>query len=276
MPKITQIQAQDKNKNRRNVFVDGSYEFSCDIEIIVKYKLKEGLEIDRTKLLEVIDQSKEEFAFRLALNYLSFKSRTSFEISAYLLKKEYEEKIVEKVIGKLKYYQYVDDNQYVLNYIKAAITEGKKGKDRVQSDLINKKISQDIIEYHMHLFSYETNLQIAKELSNKYFKQNAHLPFNQIKNKLSQFLMRKGFNWEIINTCLNTLEQDAEVQSHIDSNRELYLKEAIKLGSKYFSKYKTKETNPYLLERKVKVHLYQKGYDKDIINLAFADIIENS
>ena len=261
MPKITQIQAQNKNKDRRNVFVDGSYEFSCDMEIILKYKLKEGLEIDRTKLLQVIDQSKEEFAFRLALNYLSFKSRTSFEIYTYLLKKEYEEKIIEKVIEKLKYYRYVDDNQYVLNYIKTALAEGKKGKDRVQSDLINKKIPQDMIESHMHLFSCETNLEIAKELSNKYFKQNAHLPFNQFKNKLSQFLMRKGFNWEIINTCLNILEQDSEVQSHIDSNKELYVKEAIKLGNKYFVKYKAKETNPYLVEHKVKSHLYQKGYD---------------
>lgn len=273
---ITKIETQVKNKNRANVYIDNVYSFSCDMEIVLKHKLKEGLKVDKNNLVELIAESNEKRAFQLAIHYLSFRPRTSYEVNTYLLSKDYEEKIVNKVLEKLLYYKYVDDKQYAVSYITNAIEERKKSVNTVKSELVKRGISLNIIENCIPAFSYDINLSIAKEISNKYFRQKSNLPFNQLKDKLSQLLIRKGFTWEVVSECLNHLEQDEKVQSTIDSNKEQYLLQAIKLAEKYFSRYSKKEDNSYVLEQKVKHALYRKGYDMDIINFALENLKNKS
>ncbi len=273
---ITDIQLQVKNKNRFNVYIDDEYSFSCDPEIILKYKLKKGSQVSKKELLELMDENKEKTAFQIAIYYLSFRPRTYFEVNNYLQKKEYEDKIINKVLEKLVYYRYIDDRQYTMSYISNAIQERKKSLNSIKSELMKKGVSTDIIEELITLFSPDINLEIAKEISNKYFYQKSHLPFNQIKNKLSQMLIRKGFTWEVVTECLNYLTENNEIQSAIDSNRNEYMSQAIKLAEKYFDKYKKKENNSYLLDKKVKYALYQKGYDIDIIDTALESIKKNS
>jgi len=276
MHKITKIQIQSKNKNRVSVYINDLYSFSCDGEIILKYKLKEGLEIDKKKIMELIEENNEKNAFQLAIYYLSFKPRTSHEIATYLFKKEYEDKTISKILEKLVYYKYIDDRQYTKTYIYNAIESKKKSINTIKSELVKRGISIEIIEELIILFSSDINLNIAKEISNKYFFQKSSLPFNQLKNKLSQLLIRKGFTWEIITECLNDLNQNSEVQLTIDSNEEEYKAQAIKLAKKHFDKYTKKEDNFYLLEKKVKHALYQKGYDMNVIDFAFESIQKNN
>jgi len=276
MHKITKIQLQSKNKNRVNIFIDDVYCFSCEKEIALKHKLKEGLQVDKEYLENIIEESNEKKAFQLAIHYLSFRPRTYNEVTEYLLKKEYDNAIINKVLDKLIYYKYIDDKQYTKSYILNAIEGRRKSVNTIKLELTKKGISQEIIEEYSALFSTDINLDIAKEISNKYFTQKSNLPFNQLKNKLSQLLARKGFSWEIINECLDDLNNNTQVQLTIDSNLEQYQSQTIKLAKKYFSKYTKKEDNPYILEKKVKHALYQKGYDMDIIDFAFESIKKNN
>lgn len=89
-------------------------------------------------------------------------------------------------------------------------------------------------------------------------------------------LVRRRFSREIINDCLNYLEQDKKVQSILASNKEQYLLQATELAEKYLSKYSKRENNPYLLQQKVKHALYRKGYDMDIINSAVENVLNKS
>lgn len=276
MYQLTKIEPQIKNKNRVNIYINNSYSFSCDIEIILEYKLKEGMKVDKSNLLKLIKENNEKHAFQLGIYYLSFKPRTKYEISTYLIKKGYEDAVINKVLEKLSYYKYIDDKQYTISYISNAIEAKKKSANTVKSELVKKGISLEIIEDCIFVFSYDINLEIAKKISSKYFYQKSNLPYKQLKNKLSQLLIRKGFTWEIINDCLKYLEQDKDVQSTIASNKEQYLLQAIKLAKKYFSKYSKKEDNPYLLQQKIKHALYRNGYNMDIINFAVENILNKN
>lgn len=272
MSQLTKIECQIKNKNRVNIYIDNIYSFSCDREIILKYSLKEGMEIDKNNLLKIVNENNEKRAFQLAIYYLSFKPRTNHEINRYLIKKGYEDATVNKILEKLSYYKYTDDKQYTISYISNAIEAKKKGVNSIKSELIKKGISLDIIEDCITVFSYDINLEIAKKITNKYFNQKSNLPFKQIKDKLSQLLFRRGFSWDIISDCLTHLEKDEETQSIVISNRNKYLQQAIKLAENYFLKYSKKEDNSYLIEQKVKQGLYRRGYDMDIINSSIESI----
>ncbi len=272
MQKITSIQEQLKNKTRVNVYINNTYSFSCNKEIIVKYKLKEGLNINKDDITQLVEETNKKHSFEMALHYLSFKSRTKQEIINYLLKKGFENNIINNTIEKLTLYKFVDDKKHAINFINNAIREKKKSSSLVKTELIKKGIDIQIVEECISIFSYNIDLDIANEISKKYFNKKQNLPFKQFKDKLSQLLLRKGFSWEIVNKCISNLENSGEVQTIIDSNKEKFELQAIKLANKYFCKYSKKENNPYLLEKKVKHALYRKGYDIDIINTAFNNI----
>lgn len=272
MQKITSIQEQRKNKNRVNIYINNTYSFSCNKEIIVKHKLKEGSNIDKDNISKLVEETNKKHSFEMSLHYLSFKPRTKQEVIDYLLKKGFENDIINNTLEKLILYKFIDDKKYAINFINNAIREKKKSSNLVKTDLIKKGIDIKIVEESISIFSYNINLDIANEISNKYFNKKQNLPFKQFKDKLSQLLLRKGFSWEIVNNCIANLENNDEVQSIVDSNKEEFEIQAIKLANKYFSKYSKKESNPYLLEKKVKHALYRKGYEIDIINTAFNNI----
>ncbi|MFW5648567.1 MAG: hypothetical protein ACOCG5_05725 [Candidatus Alkaliphilus sp. MAG34] len=232
--------------------------------------------MNKNDLPKSIKKNNEKRAFQLAVRYLSFRPRTEQEMCTYLTRKGYENAVIDKVLEKLLYYEYLDDKQYAINYISSAIGAQKKSSDIVKSELIRKGISMEIIEDHIPMFPYEIDLEIAKKISSKYFYQKSDLPYRQLKSRLSQLLVRRRFSREIINDCLNYLEQDKKVQSILASNKEQYLLQATELAEKYLSKYSKRENNPYLLQQKVKHALYRKGYDMDIINSAVENVLNKS
>lgn len=232
--------------------------------------------MDKKNLSEPIEKDREEQAFQLGVYYLSLRPRTEYEMRKYLIKKGYEDAVIDKILKKLSYYKYIDDRQYTINYVSGAIKAQKKSAYGVRLELIKKGIPSEIIENYIPMFSYDIDLKIAKKISTEYFYQKSDLPYRQLKNKLYQLLTRKGFAPEIINNCLNYLEHDKNIQSIVASNKGQHLLQATKLAKKYFSKYNKKEDNPYLLQQKVKHALYRKGYSMDVINLAVENISDKS
>ncbi len=218
-------------------------------------------------------ENREKHALQLGLHYLSFKPRTKHEVNMYLRRKGHDDIIIDKALEKLSYYKYIDDRQYATDYISNAIRAQKKSASIVKMELKKKGIPSEIIEDCIPVFSHDINLEIAKGISNNYFFRKSNLPYKQLKNKLSQFLARKGFTLGVINSCLNYLDENKEIQSIVASNTKHHLSQATKLAEKYLSKYSRKENDPYLLKQKIKHMLYRKGYSKNTINLAVENIL---
>ncbi len=231
------------------------------------------MKTDKNNSSKSSGKNKEEHALQLGLRYLSFKPRTKHEISMYLMRKGYENIIIDKVLGKLSHYGYIDDKKYTRDYISGAIRSEKKSANIVEIELTKKGIPPGIIEDCIPAFSHDINLQIAKKISKNYFHRRSDLPYKQLKNRLSQFLARKRFTWEVIHSCLSYLDQNEEVQSIVASNAERHLSQATELAKKYFSRYSKRDSNPYSLQQKTKHALYRRGYSKTTIDMAMENIL---
>ena len=88
MAVITKITAQVKNKSRYNIFLDHGrgeeYAFSVDEDILIKYNLKKGLELDEEYLIELIDEDEKKKCYHLSIHYLSYRMRSVEEVRTYL------------------------------------------------------------------------------------------------------------------------------------------------------------------------------------------------
>ena len=53
MPIITKISEQKKRENRRNIFIDGAFAFGVNLNVVARFRLREGLELSLEQVTEI-------------------------------------------------------------------------------------------------------------------------------------------------------------------------------------------------------------------------------
>lgn len=203
--KITSIQAQKNNKERVNVFIDEEFAFPCDAELVYKYNLKVGIEVNFDFIEEIAKNDDFSKAKSNALKFIERSYKTEKEIKEKLQSRGYAEEVISRVMEFLKEYAFIDDAKYAQMYVNDRIKN--KGRNKIKYDLIRKGIDEDIINTKINGVDSEEELNTALELGNK--KYNSIIKREQderkIKQKLSQFLVSRGYTWEIANKVLRVL-----------------------------------------------------------------------
>lgn len=261
MKEITAI-IKTGNEDLYNIFLDNEFFMTCNIEIVKQLKLKVGRLIDEAGLNELVEESNIKKAFNDALHYLSYQRRTKSEVQSHL--KGFEESVVERAIEKLLEYSLIDDEGYGKDFV---ISRGNqlKGRHLIERNLITKGLEKEIIKTSLKELSEEDELRNAEKLAYDFFISKQSLPMNQIKQKLSQKLMAKGYSWDIIKKAIEFLEGNEEVQEIITQQEAIYFQQAMATAEKLFTKYSKKEANKYQLSSKIKASLYQKGFEENCI-----------
>lgn len=84
---VTMVEKQKKNQHRYNVYIDGSFSFSIHEDVMIKYRIFKGTEINREQMEEMLHEDEKQQAYAQALRYLGRKPRTGFEIRERLKQK---------------------------------------------------------------------------------------------------------------------------------------------------------------------------------------------
>ena len=75
MPVITKITVQKKQTDRYNIFTDDGhgekYAFSVDEDVLIKYQLKKGMELDEFAVTEIFFQDDIRKAYQPSSSILS-------------------------------------------------------------------------------------------------------------------------------------------------------------------------------------------------------------
>ena len=184
---ITDIKKQKKDENRFSVYVDGEYAFSLIAQDIEYFKLKESCEIAEEKYRFILDTIVYIKAQDLALKYLSYKMRTGKEVRDKLEKSDFSEGIIEKVMEFLTKYNYIDDYQYSMAYIRQSLKLNPVGKYAIQQKLRGYGVEQSVIEKALYDSEIDEEKYarevIGKKTSGKNYNTDSDL------RKLQDFLM---------------------------------------------------------------------------------------
>ena len=81
---ITAIEAQKRNKDKVNLYLDGEFACSLTAESVVRARLKIGQELSEERLREILATSETELAFKKALDYISRAMKTEKQVKDYL------------------------------------------------------------------------------------------------------------------------------------------------------------------------------------------------
>ncbi len=209
MPRITKIEPQKKNPKRRSVFLDERFAFGLDEEVLYKYRLKVGQELEQKEIDRIIDSETRKEAKDAALKFLSFRMRSEKELREKLKKKEFAESLIDDVVKDLKRLKLVDDYDFAAAFVRDRISNSPRGKILLRQELWKKGIKKEIIEKALKEYfkDEDEELVLAKELSQKRKRRYQGLEENVAKRRLMSFLLRRGFSYDIIKQVLR-IEED--------------------------------------------------------------------
>ncbi|QCJ41555.1 recombination regulator RecX [Bacillus sp. S3] len=262
---ITKITTQQKNQDRFNVFMDygkgEEYAFSIDSDVLIKYQLKKGMELDDFSFLEIQYQDDIRKAYNLAVNYLARRMRSEKEINDYLLKKEMDEPIIKEVIHKLTAQKYINDEEFAIAYVRTQVNTTDKGPSVIKMELKEKGIKESTLLQVLEEFPLNQQIEKATKIAEKFFQKNTKESSKIQKQKLENVLMRKGYSFEVIAIAVNETEVSKEADEEMDAIRFQGEKAHRKL-SKF---------NGYEYRQKMKQALYRKGFSIDLIERFLAE-----
>lgn len=278
---ITKIEAQKKKENRVNIFINGEFAFGCSSELVYYHNLSKGKEVDIEELKKVITEDNYLTAKSKALKYIERALKSEFQVREFLQKKEYEDNVIDRVIGFLKEYKFIDDEYYS----KAFVTQNIRieGKGNIRYKLAKKGISEDRINNILNEFSSldeeAVALKLAEKKLNIIYKSEKNT--NKVKSKLNTFLISKGYSFDIIKSVVNKLEikeeENLEILSegNLEEENEIRQNELFNLAEKRYERLSKSEGDSLKKKKKLQDFLLRKGYSYSDIKVVLNKVIHD-
>lgn len=203
---VTAIEPQKRDETRYNIFIDGAYAFALPMQDILYFKLKEGQEVAE----ETIDFIRKNLIYikaqDTALHFIGYKMRTAWEIRQKLAEKDFAADTIDEVLAFLEKYGYADDREYCRRYIRERLRTKPRSGYALKAELRQRGVSSAIIEEVLG----ETELDEAGDALRWLEKKSRGQwpPETEKKKKqLYDFLLRKGYSYEIIREAFRQMEE---------------------------------------------------------------------
>lgn len=203
--KITNIEVGKRNKDRVNIYLDEEYAFSCSAELVYKYNLKKDTIIEDENIANIIKNDNIMKCRNSALRIVERTCKTEDEIREKLILKEYDDYSINETINFLKEYSFIDDEKYANAYVKDRMK--REGKNKIKYSLKKKGIDEEQIERAISNIDANEEEEIARELAVKKYNilSKREADKLKLKQKLTRFLISKGYNYELTNKVINSI-----------------------------------------------------------------------
>jgi regulatory protein len=192
MKKITAIEAQKKDPNRVSIYTDG--EFAFGLARIVAAWLKVGDVLDEEKIARLQADDARERAYQQAMLFLSYRARSESEIRQNLRKHEIPEQVVEETLERLRQARLADDHEFARAWVENRATFRPRGRSALAMELRQKGLPDEIARTALEAVNEET---LAYEAARKRAARLEGLEWNDFRKKLSGFLGRRGFPYDV-------------------------------------------------------------------------------
>lgn len=193
---VTHIEETDKRKVM--VYVDKGEGFPLYKGEVKKYGIMEHKELSESEYRYILSDVLIKRGKERAMHILQGADRTEKQMREKLEKGGYPITVIDAVIDFLLKYDYIDDYNYAISYIR---TYGKSQSERLMREKLRQKgvdreTADSAMNKIMSEIDYDSESIIIDILKKKkYAKETADI---KEKNRIISHLLRKGFRYEDI------------------------------------------------------------------------------
>jgi regulatory protein len=199
---ITKIVKSRKERNSYAVFIDEAPAFQVSDEVLMKFGLITGKRIDERMVEEIASAEAFSRARKIALNFISYRPRSSKEIVNKLSHQGFSSELANQVVRHLREVNLVSDLEFARMLVRDKLRGKPMGKAMIRRKLLEKGISFQIIERVLKEYiSEEDEQQAATRLAAKKLKMSrsrfAGLDSVKQQKRLIDYLLSRGFSTEV-------------------------------------------------------------------------------
>lgn len=207
--KVTKIEVQKKRANRCNIYLDDEFAFGLDQDILLKFDLYKGRELSDADIEKILDSEEKKNAKDRAIKFLSYRDRSEKEIVDKLKEIGFHRDVIDWTLSELKRMKFIDDKRFAISFANTKMISKPVGEFLLRRELTAKGIEDEYIEHAIEQAYLEKDQEtVALELARNRLKRFKNLESYKSKKRISDFLLRRGFNWDITSSVLERLEID--------------------------------------------------------------------
>ncbi len=212
--KVTALTSQQKDPNRVNVMVDGTYRFSLDVYQVADLGIRVGRDYSDAELVALETESQFGKLYARSLEYCLIRPRSSREVRDYLyrktLAKRYKSRrtgeilerqgvsagVTERVFDRLTEKGYVNDEAFARFWVEYRNVRKGSSMRKLEAELMAKGVDRSIIENQLST----SNRSDADELRKVIAKKRERYADEQ---KFMRYLASQGFSYDDIKNALS-------------------------------------------------------------------------
>ena len=197
--RIKEIKTQVRHPDRRTIIFDDGTFIGISEEVLLSNPVHPGDELTPNKLKELTNSEQKQKLRNSALNLLSFRMRSLSELKKRLLKKGYDVQDIEPLLEEFDAKNILNDSEFALAFSRDKIRSRGIGPSILRVELSNHHLSQNLVEDTINRMYTEFPIDtlLGNHLKKKKIRRNSQLQERE-KNRIVNFLKRKGFSWDDI------------------------------------------------------------------------------
>ena len=200
---ITRLAVQKKNPNRVNIYLNGNFAFGLYRDTAAW--LETGQVISDEKIKELLEKDQQAEVYQKALDFISFKPRTTQETRHKLKQAGYETFLVDSAIDALVNNGLLNDEYYAEQWVEERLRLKPRSKRVLIYELLKKGISENLIQSAVeNVDDFQSAYDIA---SGRLFRYEGLSKF-EFRNKLGNYLAGKGYSYDVISEVSQRLWEE--------------------------------------------------------------------
>ncbi len=196
--KVTSIKVQVKNPERVSVFLDGMYSFSLSLDQLADSRINKEDELSPSDVKKYEKLSADGKLRARALEWLLNRPHSTREFNDYLYRKKADSELSESLITEFTAKKYIDDAAYAKWLVELRSRKGKSNR-AIVAELAVKGISREVASEALSESGVNEEDRLRDLIEKK--KNNSRYVSEPLKFK--QYLVSKGFSYELVNQQLN-------------------------------------------------------------------------
>lgn len=213
MTRIVRIEAAGSKGDRWRVHLDDDRTCTLPADEVQRRGLSEGDRLDPGQVEDLLRSSRRQEAMDRALHYLSYRSRSRFEVERYLGRKGYEQPIVEAVLARCEELEYLDDRRFAEAWVRDRIELKPRGAARLKAELRKKGVHDPEAEEAIRSAfraAGVTERELLERAARKRWRSRRSDDAWTLRRRLFGYLRRRGFRPSEIREVVNELVERDE------------------------------------------------------------------
>jgi regulatory protein len=280
---ITKIEAQKKNKDRVNIYINDEFAFACGAELIYTHNITKGRSMEKAVLEDIIHEDNYIKGKNCALHFLETAFKSHKQVNDKLIAKEFDIKTIDRVMEFLKQYDFIDDRRFVELFVKEKIRSS--GKNKIKFSLMKKGLPEELIKDELNKVTNEQQLDIALKLAEKKIRilSKSEKDIKKLYKKTADYLVRNGYDFGLVNDVLGKIIKDVDYANNEDDKEKEYSEDTCQEDYDKLYNIASKRYNILIKSEHLKIKLYKKlgdyllrrGFQWEQIKKVLTDLISD-